>query len=1205
MYLKNLTIYGFKSFANRTVLEFPSNLLGIVGPNGSGKSNICDSIRWVLGEQSSKALRGQKMDDVIFGGTSMAQPAKFCEVRLTFDNRTRFFKMDSDEFVLTRKIYRTGESEYIINGEQCRLKDIKEKIMDTGLGRDAYSIIGQGMVDNIISSRGNERRAIIEEAAGIVKYKADKNESLRKIADTQINIDRLTDLMVELEKQLGPLSMQAQIARRYIELMERLKNKKLKKLVYEFDFQRRELAQQRAVADEYHRKREEHSQKIIVFTAETEALQAKIVTLNDKYARLKKDNYDILSEQETLQNVEKEFLTKITQINTNRESYVRSLDEVDDHIEALELENKEIAIEIESSEKYRADIEIEIKKLQEDIGTLSARLKSGEKQLTVSQDTSIENLNELAKVKTRLNQKESELKYNAQELRRLGYEIDRLQTRINDYKEKSSAGESDQSNNIRRHAELKKKLMEAEEKLRDALENEKRLLRSIQDNSAELISVRAQIKAQEDVRRNLDGFKFGVKFILGARQQKPEQFKGICGPVSELVGVAPEYEIALEVALGGNMQSIIVEKARDTENCIDLLKRNKAGRVTFLPLDTVRPGPPAVIPSGLKGFIGVAADLVKYDAKYRNVFEYLLNPVLIVDTLQHANEFVSRNRFSGRIVTLEGELITASGAITGGSLDKHGGGAGGHFGNSGALDALKSRSVYLDDKIGQDNIKLDSIRKRLEDLKNEIDKLKIELTRLEAFAETAGKSGIDYARMLENAGGEMISLVELVESYNKKSSALEPEIEGDRKIIAMLEEKLQLERESLQKSKSSQSEERDEFEKLSRLLTDRKVEQAAINQNISNYRRKIIDNRNEIDSLIKRNSGNKDDLLKYEDKFKECSAQLIGIQNKINEIKSKTSDIKKQEDEITKELETLSIQLKSKEGMIAFRNKQSAEMLAKIHEIEIKQAEIEVNTRNTLNILESEYKLREDEFNEYRDETFKYEGAAAEIDEIQLDIDRLGIVNRSAIDDYNSLQERVNELKTQRDDLISARDGIYKIVEKSDAECSRLFNDTFNKINDYIGEIFQMLFSGGSAKLVLEDPSKPLECNIDIKAQPPGKKLQSITLMSGGEKSLTALSLLFAILRVKPSPFCILDEVEAALDEYNVLRFIKMLNNFKDKTQFLIITHNKQTMQHLDLLYGVTMEEKGISKIISVQLEQAYDIIAADDNRAAAEQNVA
>ncbi|HOT77047.1 MAG TPA: hypothetical protein PK467_14755, partial [Candidatus Wallbacteria bacterium] len=568
MYLKNLTIHGFKSFANRTTLEFPSNLLGIVGPNGSGKSNICDSIRWVLGEQSSKALRGQKMDDVIFGGTSTAPPAKFSEVRLTFDNKSRFFKVDSDEFVLTRKIYRTGDSEYIINGEQCRLKDIKEKIMDTGLGRDAYSIIGQGMVDNIISSpRGNERRAIIEEAAGIVKYKADKNESLRKIADTQVNIDRLSDLILELEKQLGPLSLAAQIAQRYLAIEEQLRNKKMKKLVYEFDAQCRELSLKKATVGEYHKKREEHTQKVIVFTAEVEAMQAKVVTLNDKNAQIKKDNYDIIVEQESLQNIEKDLLTKITEINANRESYVRTVDEVGEKIEALETENKSIETDISSTEEYLKSLDIEIKQLHEDISSISARLKSSEKTLNVSEDTTYESINELSNAKNSLNQYEGELKFTEQQIKKLEFETIRLEDRIKEFTLKNSRGSSEQQTNRQKHTELKKRFGEINEKLQGLFGEEKQLLKTIQDNTAELITARAQLKAQEDVRKNFDGFARGVKCLMDAKTQRPDQFKGICGLVTELVSVIPEYETAIEVALGGNMQSVVMEKARDTEPC--------------------------------------------------------------------------------------------------------------------------------------------------------------------------------------------------------------------------------------------------------------------------------------------------------------------------------------------------------------------------------------------------------------------------------------------------------------------------------------------------------------------------------------------------------------------------------------------------------------------------------------------------------------
>lgn len=1195
MYLKNLAIHGFKSFANRTSLEFPSSLIGIVGPNGSGKSNICDSIRWVLGEQSSKALRGQKMDDVIFGGTSTVPQAKFAEVRLTFDNKSRFFKIDSDDFVLTRKINRNGDADYIINGEQCRLKDIKEQIMDTGLGRDAYSIIGQGMVDSIIGPRGAERRAIIEEAAGIVKYKADKNESLRKIALAQIDIDRLSDLIVELDKQLGPLSMQAQIAQRYMVLDEQLKNIKLKKMVYEFDKQYRELASKKATAGEYQKKREEHNQKITLFNAEIEAMQAKVVTLNDRKAKIKKDNADVMNELDALQNIEKDLLQKDAQINTNRESYVRSADEFNEKKEALENEIKEIEKDIISSEKYLAGLDLEMKKIQEDMSSISARLKSTETQLNSSQDTTYDAINELAAAKTSLNSHEGELKYTAQQINKAKFDIDRLEERIGELSAKSTKGTSDQHNNKQKHADSKKRLAEIAEKLKNLYNEEKQLLKTIQDNTAELIGVKAKMAAQEEVRRNYDGFKIGVKYIMGMKKQKPEQFKGVCGLVSELAGVAPEYETALEVALGGNVQAIIVEKAKDTEPCIDMLKRNKAGRVTFLPLDTVRPGPPAVIPSNLKGFIGIATDLIECDPKYKSIFEYLLNPVMVVDTIQHVNEFTARNRFSGRIVTLEGEHVSSSGAITGGSLDKSSGT--GHFSNTGELDKLKSRSVYLDDKIGQDNIKLDAARKKIDALKDESDALKTDITRLEAILETSGESGEDYSARLKNSVEEMRVLREDLASNSKKAAELEVKIADDKKIIAALEEKSKAFHENVQKSKSSHSHERETHQQLTALLMDQKVNHARATTDLGNYRKKIIENKKEIEDIDKRTSLSRETLLKYEQQYRENHALLVDTQEKLAVIKSKTSAIQAQDEEIMTELTSLETQIRIKTGLVTGRTRQAAEMLEKIHEVEIQQTEIETNIKNAVNILETEYKLREDEFHKYRDQEFKYETSADEINDLQQSIDRLGIVNQSAIKDYQELLERVNKLKSERDDLVSGRDDIHKIVLKTDAECTKMFLETFNMINQYIGEIFQLLFNGGSAKLVLEDEAKPLECNIDIKAQPPGKKLQSITLMSGGEKALTGLSLLFAILRVKPSPFCILDEVEAALDEFNVLRFINMLNNFKGKTQFLIITHNKQTMQHLDLLYGVTMEEKGISKIISVRLEQAYDIVDMGDTK--------
>jgi len=1203
VYLKNLTIHGFKSFANRTTLEFPSSLIGIVGPNGSGKSNICDSIRWVLGEQSSKALRGQKMDDVIFGGTSTAQQAKHAEVKLTFDNKSRFFKIDSDDFVIVRKIFRTGDSEYIINNEQCRLKDIKERIMDTGLGRDAYSIIGQGTVDNIISSRGNERRTIIEEAAGIVKYKADKTESLRKIADTQSNIDRVSDLIVELDKQLMPLSIQAQTAQRYMMLDEQLKNKKKKKMVYEYDRLGLDLSRNRGTVDEYHRKREEHNQKITIFTAEIEAMRAKIVTLNDKNALIKKDNYDVLVEHESLQNVEKELLKKITEINTNRESYVRTVDEVIEKIEKFEAADAEIEAEIKSTEQYVSGLEIEIKKNTEDIGTLSLKVKSGENQVSASQDTTIETINQLSAAKNRLNSHESELKFAAQQAKKISFDILKAEERAVELKSKTARGTSEQKTNREKHEKLKSRVRELNEKISAVSASEKQLLKTIQDVTGELLTVKAQHAAQEQVKRNFDGFKYGVKFIMQSRQQQPNNFKGVQGIVSDLISVIPEYETAIEVALGAQMQSIVVEKAKDTEYCIDLLKRNKAGRVTFLPLDTVRSGGITVIPSNLKGFIGIASELVKFDEKYKSIFEYLLNSVMIVDTIEHANEFASRNRFSGRIVTLGGELITSSGTITGGSLDKNASSS--HFSNSENISMLKSRIVYLDDKLKQDHIKLDGVKKQLETLGVEYDAARTEITRLSAFLETGEGSGEDFARELTNLEAELAAMSGERKNHETRVKELDVLMAQERKVISAFEEKLKAFNESVQKTKSNYSEDRVELERLSRLLTDQQVEQASITQKLNGLRKKIIENQNEIASLQKRTKADQGALSKFEEQYAQQSVKLEEVQKKLDEIKAKTGNIKAEEEEISRELDNLNNQIRIKENLIASRARQAGEMLTKVHEIELACAGIETNIKNTLNLLETEYKLRADEFVQYRDEAFKYDEVGDEINDLQQSIDRLGLVNMSAIEEYKSLSERVNELKMQRDDLVSARDAIYKIVEKTDAECTRLFNDTFNKINDYIGEIFQLLFNGGSARLFLEDESKPLESNIDIKAQPPGKKLQSITLMSGGEKALTALSLLFAILKVKPSPFCILDEVEASLDEFNVLRFVKMLNNFKEKTQFLIITHNKQTMQHLDLLYGVTMEEKGISKIISVRLEEAYDIVDMSAGAQATQKNVA
>ncbi|MEZ7890983.1 MAG: chromosome segregation protein SMC [Candidatus Wallbacteria bacterium] len=1191
MYLKSLTLHGFKSFAVKTFLDFPSQLIGIVGPNGSGKSNICDAIRWVLGEQSSKALRGERMDDVIFGGTSTAKPAEHAEVKLVFDNKSKYFKVDSDEVTLLRKIYRTGDSDYIINGENCRLKDIKELIMDTGLGRDAYSIIGQGMVDNIISSRGNERRVIIEEAAGIVKYKAKKNDALKKLNDTQGNIDRLSDLIIELERQITPISVQAQVAQRYLTLDEQLKMKQKKKFICDFDRFNREISLNRSMVNEYQKKRDESLQKITVFRAEIEAMSARVVTLNDKMAQIKKDNLDSITEQEGYANIEKELLTKISEINTKRSVYTKDIDNSRIKVETIEETNKMMEDEIKSLEASLNSLAESQKKAEDDLLTLTAKLQNSETTVNLSTDTAYDMINQLASAKNLLNKHESDLKFINDQIKKTNFDMNKLSERSREIESKIKKGATNNESGRGRIVELEKKILELNERLKKYQADEKKFVSDINTATAELMQSKTQYNMQDQIKKNMDHFKYGVKFILQMKQQQPDKLKAIHGVVADIIKVIPQYETAIEVALGGNMQSIIIEHSKDTEYCIDMLKRNKAGRVTFLPLNTVRPGATAVIPANLKGFIGLGSDLVKYNDKFKNIIDYLLGNVMIVDTLQHANEFVmSAGRFTGRIVTLGGELISSAGTITGGSLDKAP--TGSHFGaNTENTEMLKSRIVYLDDKIKQDNLKLDQLRYLIEAARREEEAAKIELTKLKAFLDVSSESHEDYEKTLKNAVAEMQALQDDLAGYQKQLAEIEKQIVDDRKQVAELEEKNKEHNETVQKSKSSSSKERRDREELISKMTNFKVDMASMTQKLNNMRKSLVANQEEIINIGKQMKGDEVNLATLDEMFRENNAKLTDIQNKLSDIKSRTSGIQAESEAIEKEQQNLNTQIRIKENLINTRTKQAEEALTKVHELDLQRTEFEISARNVLNKLEMDFKIREEEFAQFRDEHLNYEQNDQEIAETQRNIDMLGMVNLSAIEDYKALLGRINELKAQRDDLLSARDAIFKIIEEIDTKCTKLFKETFDKINQHISEIFQLLFDGGSAKLVLEDETRPLESGIDIKAQPPGKKLLSISLMSGGERALTALSLLFSILKVKPSPFCILDEVEAPLDEYNVLRFIKMVNSFKDKTQFLVITHNKQTMQHLELLYGVSMEEKGISKILSVRLEEAYNIV--------------
>jgi len=1194
VYLKQLNIHGFKSFASRTCLEFPAKLIGIVGPNGSGKSNICDSIRWVLGEQSSKALRGEKMDDVIFGGTSSSKPAEFAEVKLVFDNKAKYFKSEENELSLVRKIWRSGDSDYIINGESCRLKDIREIIMDTGLGRDAYSIIGQGMVDNIISSRGNERRNIIEEAAGIVKYKAKKADALRKLADTQGNIDRLSDLITELDKQVLPLSVQAQVAQRYLSLKEQLETKHKKKYIFDFDRMHREIDSNRSTILEHKRKHDEHMNKINIFTADAEAMKAKLITLGERLTQIKQDSSGFFTEQETMLSIERELVAKDSELTSNRENYVKNIDDAEDRIADHEDANKILQRDINEHETQKSETELKIKKVEEDIYNITVKLSSSEKQVDSSQDSTIELLNKLGGAKNNQNQYETEHKHATGEAARIKFDIEKLKEKKKDFESKFRKG-GEQAQSRDRSTKLEKRLGEIAEKMAKYINEERDLNKTIQNDSQELMSLRTQYNFNDNARKNYERFNYGVKFLMQERQKSPASLPGIHGVVAELLTTPPEFETAVEVALGGQLQSIVVDHNKDTENCIAMLKKNNAGRVTFLPLNTIRSMPPVVPPATLKGFQGIASSLVKFDPKFKIIFEYLLGGVMIVDTLQHANEFIINNRFSGRIVTLGGELINSSGAITGGSLNKSP--MDSHLGATEKQEQMRSKMVYLDDKIKQTQQKLEILRGHIESLAREKEASNIELARLSAQLENLQGSHDDFEAFMANYDEEMKAMIEQNKAKEKEAGELVKKIDVAKKLVAELEEKKKAFDEASRKTKDGFSAERMQREELMAQHTSLKVSAAEFTTKLNNFRKSMLENEKEIKKLRERLATSRTELDKLDVAYRENKAKLDDAQKKLEEIKSRTSSFQTEVDGITQEQESLQSQIRIKENLVNSRSKQAREALEKIHQIEVELSSQETQLNNILTRLEMDYKIRVEEFAPYREENMNYEQNDAEIAELARSIEMLGMVNLSAIEDHKSLMGRINELKTQKDDLLSARDDIFKIIEEIDAKSTKLFMQTFTQINQHVSEIFQILFDGGSAKLVLENPEKPLECNIDIKAQPPGKRLQSIMLMSGGEKAMTALSLLFSILRVKPSPFCILDEVEAALDEVNVLRFVKMLNKFTEKTQFLVITHNKQTMQHLDILYGVTMEEKGISKIISVKLEEAFDIVDRDEKK--------
>ncbi len=1189
MNFKQIELAGFKSFADKTVIKFDSGITAIVGPNGCGKSNVSDAIRWVLGEQSSKLLRGSSMQDVIFNGTEKRKSMSYCEVTLIFNNTDRYFNYDNDEVAITRKLYRSGESAYLINRTPVRLKDIVNLLYDSGIGKDGYSIIGQGKVDEIISSKPENRRAIFEDAAGISKFKSRKIDAERKLERTRDNLSRAGDILTELERQMGPLKKQAENAKIWLELKDRLKDLEVNTYVYSYN---NANATKKQINTKLSAIEEELIQRQQDLSACTKKYDANTEEVNNIDANINANHESIL-------HLTVELEKQSGEANVIRER-IANLNETKSKI-GIDLLNSTNIIQKDSAElKFKKDkydgvvenlqkLNLSYEEISNDYLRVMDELSMHEDQTQDSQQKMIDALDKLTDIKANFSKYKAERDMLKDNLVELSNRLEDVNKSVTD----KTKTKDEVANEV---VKLKAKQDEAITNLNSARAKQDQLKTDIQTLQEDRYRISSKVQVYEnrktlleEMQKEYDGYSYAVKKLLKESEKNSEVKSKMVGVLASLITVPEKYETAVEIALGNAVQNIVTFDEQNAKDLIYFLKTNEFGRATFLPITKLRPRAIAQEDAKaltFKGCFGIASDLISYGNNIKNVISNLLGTTIIVDNLDTAIAISNKTKLSYKIVTLDGDVINPQGSMTGGSK-KH------------EVANLISR----DREIKTLNIELTKLKKELEQKTSDIfksqkeyEELKFEINKLFDVKNT---TEINYAKeneklasftsILNNEIEEQKNLESQYKSTSIRIETLTRELES----IDELESTAQENRTSANKFIAERQAKYQELSKkrdeLNENMTRVKVEIASLEAQKISFEQDF-DRLNEeirVNNALKVNFQNDIDKL---DKTIYEAENIIKVQietqanqeskNKLNKLREEMQNYESKKQSLQSEIQKLNDQkMQIMDNITKLNDKRTnaQHQLEKV-DIEIEQMQERIYEEYSLTYTSCQQFVRAD---------FDMDKAMPEIAEVKREISKLGYVNVHAIEDIKLLSERYDALKEQADDLEKAEQNLLQVIEELSTEMTQRFKTEFDKINEHFKTTFRELFGGGNARLELTDPDNLLESGVDIVAEPPGKKLQNITLLSGGEKALTAIAILFAILKLRPMPFCLLDEIEAALDDSNVGRFAEYLRRFSKITQFIVITHRKPTMELADCLYGVTMEEKGVSKMVSVQLADA------------------
>lgn len=1182
MYLKRLELQGFKSFADKTVLELMPGLTTVIGPNGSGKSNISDAIRWVLGEQSMKSLRGTKSEDIIFAGTQNRKSLGFAEASLVFDNSDEKLPIEYSEVTVTRKIYRSGESGYYINKTPCRLKDILELFMDTGIGKDGYSIIGQGKIDDILSNKSEDRRHIFEEAAGIVKYRARKEESEKKLEHTKLNLLRVDDIVTEIEGSIGPLKEQSEKAKKYLDYRENLKNIEVGLFLHNIEENKNNLSKieedEKILKENY----EDELTKQNKFQIQKDDLKSDIDNITNQIEEMQKLGFESTNKIEKINSDIKVNEERISNNEINYKRFEEDINETKNKIEELKEEQKTKENKKENLYKNKEKFEAELKEKQAELEKISSKLSEKEieieekkKKVEANVDLKYENQNVISTQNATFEEVEKREKTLKNEVQTTISELD--SSRI-------TKGEIEKE-----FSEIESKRNKAQEKLNNINEKRAESTQKIKEYEDEINKISynirmkdSRLKFLQETEKEKEGYTKSVKNLLLDCDKNKELSKGVCGVLANIVSTEKEYETAIEMCLGGSLQNIVTETESEAKKLVEHLRKNNMGRASFLPITSVKGRKIDKYDSKhINGIIGVASDLVKYDKKYKGIILSLLGRTIIVDNMDNGVELAKKNRYSFRIVTLKGDVINPSGSITGGSVMQK------------TVNILgRSREIEsIQKEINELNKKLENIQKEKEEYLNNIEDVLEEANSLE---QNMQEIDITYATEKQ----KMVSIEENVERLENRLARLKQEQEAiinKKQELNAIKEKAKEQIEKLSKENEELNKVIEEFANLNK---DNQKYIDDLNFDITNLKISVSSFEESEMSIKEMTERIEEDIKNNEESIKNKQEQLINIKNdnekllnNINELKNKITQIKEDVENSGNKVEKLKEErIKSNEKLE--KTEKEIESLFKTIEglkeqlvkIDVKKTKTAQDIEDIINKMWEEYELTPNSCENY-EKPANVAQTQKRVKEIREEIKKLGSINVDSIEEYKQLKERYDFMCEQRLDLEDAIAKLKKIINEMTQVMKEQFSEKFKIINKNFNEVFKELFGGGKAELILTDEQNILECGIEIQAQPTGKKLQNMSLLSGGERALTAIALLFAILKINPSPFCVLDEIEAALDDVNVFRYADYLKKFTKETQFLVITHRKGTMEAADTVYGVTMEENGISKLLSMKLK--------------------